>query len=881
MIIQIRTIWKVQTVFRNTERRVSFAIQFIQAMMFNQFNKKNNILLGVPILLLLSSLAFAWISKTDSLNQSNPYLPSLPSNYIKNLQKSSEADTSFYSFLIEEYAKRELIIIKDSLPEEERKFDFRLEVYPKDKSTLKADENYHLYKIRYDAVAYKYKNKKYGVFRHALPFIDIEKIVVKQITKKSPGAKSWQQTISTPLKSVAVDFGNDNRDYSGERVTPNIYQPLFTDILSNNNIRFLPYTYKREGDSILQISQNLNEYLLEQGQTLGVVNNTASFWESLTNRDKKSQTLIKFKGENKSLAIQLLTEYLDNELEFIDIFNTKKLAMFYALKNLFSINCEERIGLLYNSEDQKLEPFFVHSKCLGSQNDYVKKLDINDLQFITLYAETLNDIVNLNIYQELIMPNKRLESQIHLINKFYPEKLFDFDLLNINQRVIRKNLNPSTALVVQVVNMTKKRLELSVYNISNYPIEITGLNYQTKKDIVSFSPSKRINSGKKETITITLPRSFENLFVKKKKKQTKFVYAKHIFDLFLSYSISGLVATHNTELIAYPPIEETREDLFRKKTKINKYSYLDVDELKKTITVNKNTVVISSPLIVPKGYTLHIKEGTLLDIVDGGKIITNSPIIFIGSKLAPITIESSDNKGQGILVIADGKKSNLEFVNFKNLTNPKHGDWSTTGAITFYESPVNLFHVTITGNRCEDALNIVRTKFLLNWCTISNTQSDAFDGDFANGKIINSTFSNLGNDAIDVSGSDILISKVTIINPGDKGLSAGENSKMTVSEIEIRGGEIAIAGKDLSVVKIDNIKIADCKLGFTAFQKKPEFGPSEIIVKNVVMENVQLHHLVESTSLLVIDGEKMKAEDDVKSRMYGVEFGVSSEKTKQ
>ena len=66
----------------------------------------------------------------------------------------------------------------------------------------------------------------------------------------------------------------------------------------------------------------------------------------------------------------------------------------------------------------------------------------------------------------------------------------------------------------------------------------------------------------------------------------------------------------------------------------------------------------------------------------------------------------------------------------------------------------------------------------------------------------------------------------------------------------------------------------------TAFQKKPEFGPSQITVTNVKMENVEMDYLVESTSSLLIDGKKVETSQNVKDRMYGAEFGVSSDETR-
>ena len=220
-------------------------------------------------------------------------------------------------------------------------------------------------------------------------------------------------------------------------------------------------------------------------------------------------------------------------------------------------------------------------------------------------------------------------------------------------------------------------------------------------------------------------------------------------------------------------------------------------------------------------------------------------------------------------------------MQFDWLTNPSHGMWSTTSAVTFYESPVSFDFVKISNNTCEDAINVVRGDFKMTNTTFLNTQSDAFDGDFTTGTISSCVFKNLGNDAIDVSGSNLIITNVKIINAGDKALSAGEDSQMTINKIAISNCEIALAGKDLSIVTAKNLTIKNTKLGFTAFQKKPEFGPSNITISNVKMDSVETKYLIENTSSLLVDGKKIETKQaDVKSKMYGVEFGVSSDETR-
>jgi len=137
-------------------------------------------------------------------------------------------------------------------------------------------------------------------------------------------------------------------------------------------------------------------------------------------------------------------------------------------------------------------------------------------------------------------------------------------------------------------------------------------------------------------------------------------------------------------------------------------------------------------------------------------------------------------------------------------------------------------------------------------------------------------FEDLGNDAIDVSGSKIQMENIVIKRASDKGLSAGEKTTMTGQNIEIYESEIAVASKDDSQLKVSKLFLEGNNLCFTAFQKKPEFGPASLEIIDVIMQNNTLDHLIENYSSLLLNGKQMPTVDRVKDQMYGVIYGKSS-----
>ena len=838
-------------------------------------------------LIIVFVLLFAFVSLVGNESEiesqgPNPFFKDLPQKYANKLEKGMENDSTYFSFTIEDFGVRELVVAKFFPKKSHGKMDFVLELYPVDKALLRNNKKFLDQELSNNASIYNFNGKTYGIWRTAVPYINIDKIVLEEnpIYKRP---KKWQETIKNPFKSVLTNNNNEKLvpiDKNLKQLEPNPYSEVFEAVLKNYNIGFQDHSYSVVNGTLFQVNKNRDAYLTGADITLATIKKPKEFWNYINSKDQSILDLIYVKGTAEEEVNSLLGKYATNNLELNALFDIKKLALFFALENLFSITCDQDFYLIFNENTNLLEPFYINSKCLGTRSNYVKKPKLEDIGFVSTYIKTLQEVSELDVIEDIIKLDLDAEAYLTFYNHYYPQNIFNPDLLSINQKIIKKSINQFSIIKPELLKITQKEMVITVLNMSNYPVVIKELSHNMSNIITVLDRPTQILAGESDTIKIALPRSFENLFVSKKKKVAEFKLYKHINELYIGYSLLGFQKISFSSITPYQKKELVKDDLFRELHAIDAYDFILVNKEEKSIAFSKDKITIDFPLIIPRGYVFRPKPGTQIDIVNGGKIISYAPLKFLGTKEKGIEVFSSDKKGQGILVLADGAESELNFTKFLDLTNPQHGNWSVTGAVTFYESPVKMSNVVIEGNRCEDALNIVRTTFQMRYCEISKTQSDAFDGDFVKGTIISSHFSELGNDAIDVSGSDLIIKDVRITNAGDKGLSAGEDSKMTIENVQIANSEIAVASKDFSIVTINNLKIENTKLGFTAFQKKPEFGPATISVYQLEITNVETKHLIESASSLTINGEKIETSANVKDRMYGVEFGRSSAETR-
>jgi len=324
-------------------------------------------------------------------------------------------------------------------------------------------------------------------------------------------------------------------------------------------------------------------------------------------------------------------------------------------------------------------------------------------------------------------------------------------------------------------------------------------------------------------------------------------------------------------------------DLVRKEPNMDAFDFLTVDEVNRIIRIKVGTHKLDNDLIIPKGYQVYAIGGTELDLTNNANILSYSPLQWIGNEKSLISCYSSDSTAQGITVINTKEESHLDYVNFNNLANPMKSGWNLTSAITFYESPVEIDHCLFENNRRgDDYLNIVRCTFSIDHTLFLNCHADAFDGDFTQGTIRNSRFINSGNDAIDVSGSNLDLQNILIDGTGDKGVSAGEESTLNLHDIRINNAEIAVTSKDYSTILIEDIEIKDSQIAYTAFQKKSEFGPGriEVLGNSLISGRTEIPYLIEDKSTMRMADKPVRSSVDVKrvkQILYGVKYGKSSQ----
>lgn len=506
------------------------------------------------------------------------------------------------------------------------------------------------------------------------------------------------------------------------------------------------------------------------------------------------------------------------------------------------VNCGDSYLFWYLLEDQQINS--VYSKTLqrlnkefqdGTTLKWAKKLQEENLKILRREFHGIAGL-NLNKLKEKASESARLNRQLLDLSRGFPDFLRIYHLKDLEGRAILEIANvlqnPVTVTsIVAIDRLTGKTRDLLSHSSQTFPFTLKG------NTIGSNPVFKRI--GLNETIDLQKYSIQVHSHIEgdeeNRTSEAMLYYPSLISSPIPIQSVSEL-------LTRFPFIAEVGPNLLS-----IKQGQWDIDEW----------------LSVPKGTTLTIPGGTVLRFSSTTGLTARGPVMINGTVDNPVILSGkSEGNGKGTwqgLYISNTEEASVwSHLIIKNTKGISRKGWVLPAGVTFYQADAILKNVFFQGNLCEDAINIVRSKFELDGVSIINALSDGLDSDFSTGSIKNGLFENIGSvgggDAINLSGSVVEITGTIIKNVQDKAISVGENSTMTGIRLKIEGVGAGIVSKDGSKVIISDSDISGFRIApMMAYIKKQEYGPATIFAKQIRAENLPRSALVQKGNQILID----------------------------
>ena len=478
---------------------------------------------------------------------------------------------------------------------------------------------------------------------------------------------------------------------------------------------------------------------------------------------------------------------------------------------------------------------------LETLNEFDKNLPLieKDIETVCLeYNKICNNIANVELLKKNVSILKRIGTDIfNVYMKHYSEEK-TVTQINADKLLEKNNYNN-----LKYHNLYKKHLYSRVFsngkfeliNLSNVDIELDSIIiddniYYLKEDFLLDASKYSKASYKKIDLNI-------------KPEINKLVQINY------SFPKDKNIKTYNTFVEKEINISEIDSDYFDFKKNNIKIEDKDIIFDAKEYNINK-------PIYIKDGYNLNIKPGTKLIFSENSYIlIENGSLKILGKADNQITFTAKNKSWKGIHVINDDNLSIIEHAKFSKLNYFDNEKFSLTGAINFYNSNVKIYNSIFNEVYSEDAINFIHTKFIVKNCRFNTVLSDAIDSDFSEGKVIKTNFYKIDGDGIDTSGSNVKINDVLLDYIGDKGISVGEESLVSISNVEINGSNIGIASKDGSKVMAKNLIIKNStNYDLASYNKKKTYKGGNLSVEKI---DAAGKYLSQVKSELFIDGKKI------------------------
>ena len=477
--------------------------------------------------------------------------------------------------------------------------------------------------------------------------------------------------------------------------------------------------------------------------------------------------------------------------------------------------------------------------------------------------------------RRLLMYNLIFESSADIWSSNYT--LLTYDIWNMLEKrfeIIRNELNENKPVLAygRPLDQNSSSIKITVRNALTQPIEIIG--FKSGNDFIEAktcidSPQDPILMEFGENIIIPFQKfgqtslSGDHQFI----LNTGTHINKINFPICLLVRLLGLKNTLSLEISMDSFFFNQNELPFLKKISDPHEKHEFIRKEENCFIIKEGNHQIVEDLIFPTGSKVVVSSGTKLSFEENACLVSLSPIKAIGNAANPIIFTSTENNWPGIFVTDSKSESIFEYVRISNTTgigseiNPKgieRSGWTLTGGITFHKSPVKITNCIIENSYAEDALNIFSTNFLVKNSTFKNTNSDAFDGDFVDGNVSYCSFTGIGGDALDFSGSNVSISETIVSQVVDKGLSVGEASEITIRNCSFDQVAFGVASKDNSYVTSSDVTINHAKIAaFAAYQKKEIFGPSKLDTDKHLITDTKTQFLAQHGSIIISNGIKI------------------------
>ncbi|MCA8975153.1 MAG: CotH kinase family protein [Planctomycetes bacterium] len=230
--------------------------------------------------------------------------------------------------------------------------------------------------------------------------------------------------------------------------------------------------------------------------------------------------------------------------------------------------------------------------------------------------------------------------------------------------------------------------------------------------------------------------------------------------------------------------------------------------------------------------TVTFAPGTTVKLAPAVSLLCFGKVMAVGREDAPIVFEPlAADKPWGVMLLhGQGTAgSRMSHCRWHGGSIVEHDLMIRSGMVSVIDTrDIVLEHSQIGVNHIgDDAMHWgYVAEVAIRDCIFDGARSDALDIDISEGMVIsNCEFKNSGNDCLDLMASRVEVRQCRFTNSGDKGISVGEGSTLTLKDSRFANCVIGVEIKDGSVAALDGSTVIDaCGTGINLYRKNERFS---------------------------------------------------------
>ncbi len=225
-----------------------------------------------------------------------------------------------------------------------------------------------------------------------------------------------------------------------------------------------------------------------------------------------------------------------------------------------------------------------------------------------------------------------------------------------------------------------------------------------------------------------------------------------------------------------------------------------------------------------EGTTVIVEPGTTFELGPKASFLVRGKLLAQGTAQAPIRWRrAKSDEAWGVLALlgqgtVGSRLSQVELTGGSSLVD---GLTHYTAMLSLQDtSDVSLSDVRVAGaTGGDDAVHLAYVRgFTLDRVVISHSASDALDIEYSEGAVTELSALTSGDDALDVMGSKLELMGLRLLGCKDNGISAGEQSDLSVTRALIVGCPTGLLAKNSSTLRVDGVVVAQAERGLRVEQ---------------------------------------------------------------